>query len=345
MRALLRFGQIGDLITAANAAKALDLPLFFALDRATFAVPALRQHGYAMQAALSRTMSAKLGIGITSTSYGELRSEVRRLGVTELLYFVQTPTAAARASAWLLNLLLPCAVRVLYDGSQWIYHAISANNLLVKERLSRLARDGLYKIGINWDGKEASKNLRSETVRHVATALRTRFPSALITVIGKGRLEAALDDTSIENLSGQTTLDEALEIIAGSDLLITCDSGPLHFAASLDVCTVAFMAARYPLAYWYPFSPCVAVVSDLLVPCRQTGCRSCNASRNVCVNGPGPLRQFDALLDDGTRAPGAALVRMDGKNTGAGARGVLPPGPITTEAIDTFRLIDSGKGV
>lgn len=296
MRALLRFGQIGDLITAANAAKALDMPLFFALDRGTFAFPRRGRDASATQAALCETLSARLGIKITPTSYASLKSDVRRLRVTELLYFVQTPTRAARACAWLLNLLLPCEARVLYDASQWIYPAIAANNLTVKDRLSHLQRDGRYMFAINWDGKEASKNLRPETVRQIAAALRSKFPHAAIVLIGKGRVEVALDDLDVRNLSARTTLDEALETIARSDLLVTCDSGPLHFAASLNICTVAFMAARYPLAYWYPFSPCVAVVSDLMVSCRHAGCRSCDASRNVCVNGPVAWRQFEGLF-------------------------------------------------
>jgi ADP-heptose:LPS heptosyltransferase len=92
-------------------------------------------------------------------------------------------------------------------------------------------------------------------------------------------------------------LDEALSLIDKTDLLITCDSGPLHYAATRGVWTIAFVAARYPLAIWYPFSDHVAVISNMLIECRQKNCSRCSLGQNLCVNGDSLLREFSEFFN------------------------------------------------
>ncbi len=294
MRILLRFGYIGDLITAIESSKSLGLPLYYAPDYLSFLCPWWRREHYRAALQNASLLSQKLGHPVHQVNLGTLR----RLNLTtnsyEVLLLAQTPTRWSALLVIAIRILLGIRASVLYDGAQWFYSALSRNNMKVRKHFAELPITSQLNVCINWDAKEEVKNLSAKTISTVVSIIRSRFSCATITIIGKEHCNVELEGVS--NVSGQVALRKALELVDSADLLVTCDTGPLHYAAARGIWTVAFVAARYPLAIWYPFSEYVAVVSDLLVDCRQLKCAQCSFVKNVCVNGNEPLVYFAALF-------------------------------------------------
>lgn len=83
----------------------------------------------------------------------------------------------------------------------------------------------------------------------------------------------------ILNLAGKLKLDELIELIRGSELLITNDSGPLHLAGLLGTKTVSFFGPETPVLFGpignghrvlfkgIDCSPCITVYNAKTVRC------------------------------------------------------------------------------
>ena len=296
MKILLRFGQVGDLITAIASSKALGLPLYYSPSYLTFLFPLRYQKQYHDGVQMANLLSQMLGHKVNATNLNLLRRLSADIGITDVLLLVQSPTRWSAMLAFTMRIFMRIRVSVLYDGAQWFYSALSRNNLNVRKHFRELPNESGLNVCINWDGKEDEKNLSLNTIREVVTVIRNRFVDARITISGKKRCHIEIE--GVANVSGQITLAMALSLIDSADLLVTCDTGPLHYATTRGVWTIAFVAARYPMAIWYPFSDHVAVISDLMIDCRQQNCRQCSSAQNFCVNGDGPLRKFGEFFNN-----------------------------------------------
>jgi heptosyltransferase II len=92
----------------------------------------------------------------------------------------------------------------------------------------------------------------------------------------------------VANLSGTTELGELMGLIAGADLIVSGDSGPMHLAAGLGKPLVAIFGPTVPEFGFAPFrAKCrIVQVEDLICrPCHPHGPKKC------------PLGHFRCMLD------------------------------------------------
>jgi len=103
-----------------------------------------------------------------------------------------------------------------------------------------------------------------------------------VIVLGSASDKDAAEGIAGRNLVGQTTLDEAIDLIAGADAVVTNDSGLMHVAAATGTRQVALFGSSSP-EHTPPLSTAARVVW-LKVDCSPCFQRVCPLGHFKCMN-------------------------------------------------------------
>jgi ADP-heptose:LPS heptosyltransferase len=131
----------------------------------------------------------------------------------------------------------------------------------------------------------------SERYVDLARRLLERFIDVSIAMTGApgeadaiARVAAQVGSPRCFSLAGKTTLPQLLVLYALSELLITNDSGPAHFASMTPITVITLFGPETPLLFraltpraipiWLqlPCSPCVNAYNNRQSPCRDNIC-------------------------------------------------------------------------
>ena len=107
---------------------------------------------------------------------------------------------------------------------------------------------------------------------------RLSIPAA---ILGSAKDRPATEGIAGENLAGRTTLEEAIDLIAGAQYVVANDSGLMHVAAALGRPQVALFGSSSPL-HTPPLSPAARVLW-LHVECSPCYQRECPLGHFRCM--------------------------------------------------------------
>lgn len=113
-----------------------------------------------------------------------------------------------------------------------------------------------------------------------------------------GDIIAEAGGDRVSNLCGRTRLQDAIDLIAATDAVVTNDSGLMHVAAALDRPMVALYGSSDP-GYTPPLTPRAAVLSLGLdcSPCFERKCRFGHVQCLVGIEPPAVRERLAAVME------------------------------------------------
>ena len=147
-----------------------------------------------------------------------------------------------------------------------------------------------------------AKRWPAEYFADVASKLKARGHTPIVlgtqSDVPTGLTIEQLSNGAAINLAGKTSLDDAINLIAGSRAVITNDSGLMHVAAALGTPQLALFGSSSP-AHTPPLSDAARVIY-LKIECSPCFARECPLGHFKCMREMTPesvLAQFDTLAD------------------------------------------------
>lgn len=129
-----------------------------------------------------------------------------------------------------------------------------------------------------------------EYFKYVIQHLLTKPDRKVLLIGGKEDFDtgedilSGIEGVNVENLSGKLSLNETFALLSIADLLVTNDSGPLHWAAALGTKTVGLFGPETPELYGHSgekhfsfykgiyCSPCMNILYNKITTCRDNQC-------------------------------------------------------------------------
>ncbi|MCB0702409.1 MAG: glycosyltransferase family 9 protein [Candidatus Kapaibacterium sp.] len=93
------------------------------------------------------------------------------------------------------------------------------------------------------------------------------------------------------DLCGKTTISQTYQLLLQSDVLVTNDSAPTHFASLTNTPTIAIFGATHPMFGFGPLAENSVVVQNESLkcrPCRVHGSESCPLGTHECMSSISP---------------------------------------------------------
>lgn len=230
------------------------------------------------------------GIPLRTGYLGELRwgllNDVRRLDPRALPLMVERFAALAAAAGAPLPQPLPLAHLKVDE----------LNRRAVLRHLSLAPRQPVIAL---CPGAEYGPAKRWPAKYFAELALRLKSRDCEVWLIGSakdaalGAEIAASSDDACTNLCGNTTLDQAIDLLASAQLVISNDSGLMHVAAALNKPLIALYGSSSP-GFTPPLSTS-AVILNLELSCSPCFKRVCPLGHFNCMMQLTPDQVFDAI--------------------------------------------------
>ncbi len=170
-------------------------------------------------------------------------------------------------------------------------------NLLVQQKYNDSKKTVILAPGSVW----ATKRWGSEYYSSLANLLKNDYN---VVVIGS-KQDNITTGAGVINLCGLTTIAQTYQLLSDSEILVTNDSAPTHYASITNTPTITIFGATHPMFGFGPLSEKSIVVQNESIkcqPCRIHGSEECPIGTHVCMTSITPnmiLKHTNEMIQKG----------------------------------------------
>jgi heptosyltransferase-3 len=174
----------------------------------------------------------------------------------------------------------------LEDQANWSLHLTSAEHARAAEALAPI--EPLPIIAASIGTKIQPKDWEPRNWQALLARLGSLYPDHALVLTGTLNEHDATEQVAaawphpVLNLCGQLTPRETAAVFSRAKVFIGHDSGPMHFAASVETPCVAIFSAMNPAGVWYPHGDRNRVIYHR-VDCAECGLEVCTVQKKKCI--------------------------------------------------------------